>query len=192
MSQQYPGEDLSPFEAQLAQLMPRPAEIGRDEILFEAGRQDVLRQQRRVLHKWHAACAVLLVVVCGQWIWLPGDATRATTPVIAENATSEESHDALVASPSSDEEAQPLRPGSARQTGGGAVAEAAPRSPSIWGQLIPSPTTTPTAIAMGNDLSVGSSVRGIAFESFATPKPGSIPADDEPILSPMHRLWLAE
>lgn len=194
MSEHSPGENLSPFEAQLAELMPRPAEVGRDEILFEAGRQDALRQHRRVLYKWHAACAVLLVVVCGQWIWLPHSTPSENSPLIAETSTSGESPNALANSLIVAEEPEPSPPVRVEPIGSGSVPQVRTptRSPLIWGQLIPSPSTTPAAIAMGNDLSVGSSIRGIALEAFATPKPGSIPADDEPILSPMHRIRLAE
>lgn len=194
MSQQFPGENLSPFEARLAELMPKAVQIGRDEILFEAGRQDAYRQQRHFLYKWYAACAVLMVVVCAQWIWLPGDASHSGAPVIAEVSPSVETPNTPSNSQLAQEKSKPSLPSSDVQTGSNSVAHAAPssRSPSIWEQLIPLPTTAPSVIALGHDLSVGSSVRGISYEAFATPKPGSIPADDEPILSPMHRMWLAE
>lgn len=192
MSQQFPGEDLSPFEAQLAQLLPRPAQVGRDEILFEAGRQDAFRQQRRVLYKWHAACAVLLVVVCGQWFWLPAGTSPSASPVIADTSPSVETPNAPGTTQLVEDTPQSSLPVHVQPDDSGSLAETAPRSPSLWQQLLPTPAATPAAVAMGHDLSVGSLVYGIPSEAFATPKPGSIPADDQPILSPMHRLRLAE
>lgn len=191
MSEPFQPEDLSPFEARLAELLPRPAQIGRDEILFEAGRQEAYREQRRVLHKWYAVSAALLVVVCGQWLWLTDHGTTGGVPAIADVPAATEE-------PLSPSDLQLAEDGSENNspaaTSSDSIAESAPSvpRPSMWEKLLPLPESTRSTIALGRDLTVGSSMRGIAYESFSIPKAGSMPAEDEPILSPMFRTHVSE
>lgn len=194
MSEPYESEDLSPFEARLAELMPRPAQIGRDEILFEAGREDAYRQQRRVLRRWYAVSAVLLMVICGQWIVMKRESTPGGTPSIADAPSSTEevvvpsnlqlvegSHDPATSSNPPEVSSESV-----------AQVDRSSRVPSIWEKLIPLPSSADATIALGRDLTVGSVVRGMPYDSLPIPKAGRMPAEDEPILSPMYRTRLSE
>ncbi|MBI1246677.1 hypothetical protein GC197_02390 [bacterium] len=195
MSQPNQPEDLSPFEAQLSELMPRSAQIGRDEILFEAGRQDALREQRGVLYRWYVACTVLACVVCGQWFWLPGGSLTDTTPVASQPTSPIESNDEQKGPSLAHESPNPLPPITPAPPTVESVADVVPtpRKPSVWGQLIPLPAASPATMAFGGDLSIGSAARGTFRETtFLLPKPGRMPMLDQPTLSATDRIQIPE
>lgn len=67
MSKSHSTENLSPFEAQLASLIPGATRINRDQLMFQVGRRDALRRHRKSLRRWQALSAVLLAITAGQW-----------------------------------------------------------------------------------------------------------------------------
>lgn len=107
-------EDLSPFEARLAGLIPVTRGVDRDEIMFQAGRNVSLQAHRRAMRRWQAACGLLLCVTIGQWAWLPSigelpphqQIAQETLPVQGETS-SERSSETLSQTQSPQEKASP-------------------------------------------------------------------------------------
>lgn len=71
MSKSHSTENLSPFEAQLASLVPGATRLNRDQLMFQVGRRDALRRHRQSLRRWQALSAVLLAITAGQWSLAP-------------------------------------------------------------------------------------------------------------------------
>lgn len=183
MSEPFQPESLSPFEARLAQLTPAATQVDRDEVLFQAGRHAALAQQRTVLRKWYALCAILAVAVCGQSIWIygrPDAPLTATLPASSPRGAEEESP-APIATPTQDrletrlvhrEEPQilPERPASLWNQLG--LPSAGDRRPDAW----------------NGKLSVGVSVNAALEERFL-PRPGVLPTHQQAPLSSRNRDW---
>ena len=94
MSEQ-PSADhnLSPFEAQLASLLPAATRLDRDQILFQAGRGAERRRHRRAMRCWQGLCTLLLCTTISQWALVPRFNQTATNQQLAVNVNDESPDD---------------------------------------------------------------------------------------------------
>jgi hypothetical protein len=95
MSEQPSAEhNLSPFEAQLASLLPATTRLDRDQILFQAGRGAERRRHRRAMRCWQGLCALLLCTTISQWALVPRFDQALTHQQLAVNVNDESPDDA--------------------------------------------------------------------------------------------------
>jgi hypothetical protein len=85
MSKSYSPENLSPFEAQLASLLPGTAGLNRDQIMFQAGQSDARRQHLQSLRRWQTLSAVLLAATAAQWSLAPwGNSPTSSNQLVSQ------------------------------------------------------------------------------------------------------------
>jgi hypothetical protein len=83
MSQPHSTPDLSPFEAQLASLIPTSASLARDQVMFQAGRSAARRQYRQAVRRWQGLSALLLLTTLGSWSLGPSLSLTTAPPQLA-------------------------------------------------------------------------------------------------------------
>ncbi|MCC9605984.1 hypothetical protein LOC68_20165 [Blastopirellula sp. JC732] len=189
MSESFHPESLSPFEARLAQLTPRSAQVDRDEVLFEAGRQAAFAEQRGVLRKWYVACAALAVATCGQSIWLlgSGDAAKtATLPPPPPQAVEQTPPTPEIASAEDQTPTERIVRTEAPVTD---PVVSTSQSTSFWAAFLSPSAVDRRPTAAAGSLSVGSSVKRTMQEVFVVPKPVGIPFHEQSPLSSRSRDW---
>jgi hypothetical protein len=86
--------NLSPFEAQLASLLPATTRLDRDQILFQAGRGAERRRHRRAMRCWQGLCALLLCTTISQWALVPRFGQAPTHQQLAVNLDDKSPDDA--------------------------------------------------------------------------------------------------
>lgn len=181
--------DLGPFEARLAELLPRSTEVDRDEVLFEAGRQSANRAHRRAMRKWHGLSGLLVCLVVGQWMWLPSTQPTGQTTPVANQATETppipESPTDLE-QPASSQNRPALAEAKRPQQVADEPSIPSTNQPSLWGHYF---GTENASLAMQRQLSVGSSRKGTLPMPTLPPRAGSLPSQLDSSLKTMHRDW---
>lgn len=189
MSEPFQPESLSPFEARLAQLSPKSAQVDRDEVLFQAGRQAAYAEQRGARRKWYVACSALAATVCAQAIWIYGsDVVPKVASFPPEPPRAVES-----GAPTPEPPANIIEPPPREQfVQTNPPSDAAPSSAeSFWSAFL-TLSATERRSAGADSLSVGSSVRGTLRESFVVPKLGGFPSQEPTPLSSRNSDWSPE